>query len=564
MEEAQEEMGLDPFSFIPIDYHPSNPLIEAAPGLLNMLLIFGMIAYASRSLSAGLKPFGGGPSRYQRVDASKIATRFKDVAGMDEAKQEIMEFVSFLKNPDKYRALGAKIPRGALLVGPPGTGKTLIARATAGEAGVNFFSLSGADFHEMFVGVGSSRVRDLFKQGRQHAPCIIFVDEIDAIGRARSNKGDDERENTLNQLLVEMDGFSSSANVVVLAGTNRVDVLDPALLRPGRFDRQISVGLPTLEGRHAIFEIHLQKLKLSEPISVYAKRLSPLTPGFSGADIANVCNEAALVAARKNKSAIDLSDFEAAIERVIGGLEKKNRVLSREERLTVAYHEAGHAVAGWFLEHADPLLKVSVVPRGVAALGYAMYQPKELHLFTKEQITDRMCMTLGGRAAETIMFDRITTGAQDDLSKVTKMAYAQVKTYGMSEKIGTLSFNKSHTYERNLYGERTAQTIDEEVRSIVQSAYARTEALLRSKKEQMEKVAKRLLVKEVLNVDDMVELLGPRQWTVKTTYDELTQELSGGPRPPEPPVALPHEDPQGTPGPVPQPDAGGGTPNPIA
>merc|ERR1719502_1235520 len=369
---------------------------------------------------------------------------FKDVAGVDEAKVEVMEFVQFLKDPSKFEKLGAKIPKGALLCGPPGTGKTLLAKATAGEASVPFFSISGSDFIEMFVGVGPSRVRDLFSGARESAPCIIFIDEIDAVGRARGkgnqSGGNDERENTLNQLLVEMDGFKESNGVVVLAGTNRVDILDQALLRPGRFDRQVEVGKPEIKGRKEVFKVHLRNLTLSEDMDDVAKRLAALTPGMAGAEIANVCNEAALIAARDDEATVQLTHFQKAVERVIGGLEKKNRILSLSERTTVAYHEAGHAIAGWFLEHADPLLKVSIVPRGQAALGYAQYLPQEHALYSMEQLQDMMCMTLGGRVSEEIKFERITTGAQDDLQKVTRIAYQQVTNFGMNEKIGRLSF----------------------------------------------------------------------------------------------------------------------------
>ncbi|MEY3188408.1 MAG: ATP-dependent zinc metalloprotease FtsH, partial [Bacteroidota bacterium] len=390
---------------------------------------------------------GGGPGGIFNVGKSKatlfekggtkVNITFADVAGLEEAKEEVMEIVDFLKQPKKYTALGGKIPKGALLIGPPGTGKTLLAKAMAGEAQVPFFSLSGSDFVEMFVGVGASRVRDLFKQAREKAPCIIFIDEIDAIGRARGKNAmmsNDERENTLNQLLVEMDGFGGDTGIIILAATNRPDVLDSALLRPGRFDRQISIDRPDVKGREEIFKVHLGPIKVSENLDVH--KLAEQTPGFAGADIANVCNEAALIAARKGKTGVEMKDFQDAIDRVIGGLEKKNKIISKEEKEVIAYHEAGHAICGWFLEHAYPLLKVTIVPRGTAALGYAQYTPKEQYLYTIEQLTDQMCMTLGGRAAEQIFFGKISTGASNDLQQITKMAYSMVTTYGMNEKIG--------------------------------------------------------------------------------------------------------------------------------
>ena len=389
--------------------------------------------------------FNIGKSKAQLFDKdTKVNVTFKDVAGLEEAKVEVMEIVDFLKNPKKYTDLGGKIPKGALLVGPPGTGKTLLAKAVAGEANVPFFSLSGSDFVEMFVGVGASRVRDLFRQAKEKAPCIIFIDEIDAIGRARGRNmmqgSNDERENTLNQLLTEMDGFGTDTGVIILAATNRPDVLDTALLRPGRFDRQIGIDKPDLVGREQIFKVHLKPLtKLSDDVD--PKKLASQTPGFAGAEIANVCNEAALIAARKNKKKVEMQDFQDAIDRVIGGLEKKNKLISPEEKEIVAYHEAGHAVTGWFLEYADPLLKVSIVPRGVAALGYAQYLPKEQYLYRKEQLLDSMCMTLGGRAAEEVFFGKISTGAQNDLERITKMAYAMVTIYGMNDKVGNVSFN---------------------------------------------------------------------------------------------------------------------------
>lgn len=417
----------------------------------------------------------------------------RDVAGCEEAKLEIMEFVNFLKNPTRYTELGAKIPKGALLTGPPGTGKTLLAKATAGEAKVPFITVSGSEFLEMFVGVGPSRVRDMFAMARKNAPCILFIDEIDAVGRKRGGRsfgGHSEQENTLNQLLVEMDGFNTSSNVVVLAATNRIDILDKALLRPGRFDRQIFVPPPDIKGRASIFKVHLGPLKTDLDKTEVARKLAALTPGFTGADIANVCNEAALIAARDLSQSISYKNFEAAIERVVAGLEKKTKVLQPEEKKTVAYHEAGHAVCGWFLEHADPLLKVSIIPRGMG-LGYAQYLPKEQYLYTKEQLFDRMCMTLGGRASEEIFFKRITSGAQDDLQKVTKNAYSQIVQLGMSEKVGNLSFDMPEKGEMVVdkpYSEETAQLIDNEVRELVARAYKRTIDMLTQHRENVEKV----------------------------------------------------------------------------
>jgi AFG3 family protein len=444
--------------------------------IIMAVLLVAVWLFIMRRMSGGA---GGGPGgQIFNIGKSKatlfdkeaqVSVTFNDVAGLEEAKQEVMEIVDFLKNPKKYTNLGGKIPKGALLIGAPGTGKTLLAKAVAGEAQVPFFSLSGSDFVEMFVGVGASRVRDLFRQAKDKAPCIIFIDEIDAIGRARGKNnivgGNDERENTLNQLLVEMDGFGTDSGIIILAATNRPDVLDSALLRPGRFDRQVSIDKPDLIGREQIFKVHLKPVKLADGVD--AKKLSAQTPGFAGAEIANVCNEAALIAARKNKEAVDMQDFQDAIDRVIGGLEKKNKIISPEEKRIVAYHEAGHAIAGWFLEHADPLVKVSIVPRGVAALGYAQYLPKEQFLYTTEQLIDGMAMTMGGRVAEDITFGKISTGAQNDLERITKLAYAMVTIYGMNEKVGNVSFNDTQgEYQFNKpYSEKTSELIDQEVRN---------------------------------------------------------------------------------------------------
>ena len=481
----------------------------------------------------GASIFNIGRSKAQLFDKdTKVNKTFKDVAGLQEAKLEVMEIVDFLQNPQKYTNRGGKIPKGVLLVGPPGTGKTLLAKAVAGEAGVPFFSLSGSDFVEMFVGVGASRVRDLFKQAKEKAPCIIFIDEIDAIGRARGKNlvqgSNDERENTLNQLLAEMDGFGTDSGVIIMAATNRPDILDSALMRPGRFDRQISVDRPDLQGREEIFHVHLQPLtKLSTDVD--AHKLAAQTPGFAGAEIANVCNEAALIAARHNKEAVDMQDFQDAIDRVIGGLEKKNKIISPEEKAIVAYHEAGHAIAGWFLEHADPLLKVSIVPRGVAALGYAQYLPKEQYLYRTEQLMDSMCMTLGGRIAEAIFFDKISTGAQNDLERITKLAYSMVTIYGMNDKVGHVSFHDpqgEYGYQRP-YSEKTAELIDQEVRALIQKAYDITKDLLTDKRAEVEKVAKALLEKEILFKADLEVLIGPRPYdpieeavVIETTTEE--------------------------------------------
>ena len=499
-----------------------------------LILLFVFFWFMMRRMSGPSGPggqiFNVGKSKAQLFDAeNKVKITFDNVAGLDEAKEEIQEIVEFLKNPGKFTKLGGKIPKGALLVGPPGTGKTLLAKAVAGEAGVPFFTLSGSDFVEMFVGVGAARVRDLFKQAKEKAPCIIFIDEIDAIGRSRG-KGqmpgsNDERENTLNSLLVEMDGFGTDSGVIVLAATNRPDVLDSALLRPGRFDRQISIDKPDIVGREAIFKVHLKPIKISEDVD--AKKLAAQTPGFAGAEIANVCNEAALIAARRNKAAVDMQDFQDAVDRVIGGLEKKNKIISPEEKKIVAYHEAGHAVAGWFLEHADPLVKVSIVPRGVAALGYAQYLPKEQFLYQTEQLMDEMCMTLGGRAAEEIIFGKISTGALSDLERVTKMAYSMVSIYGMNDKIGNVSFydSKSDGYRMTKpYSETTAETIDEEVRKLVLSAYERTKELLRSKLTELETLAKELLEKEILFQSDLENLIGKRPFEKETTYEAFTKK----------------------------------------
>ena len=443
-----------------------------------------------------------------------------------------MEIVDFLKSPKKYTALGGKIPKGALLVGPPGTGKTLLAKAMAGEAQVPFFSLSGSDFVEMFVGVGASRVRDLFKQAREKSPCIIFIDEIDAIGRARGKNAimsNDERESTLNQLLVEMDGFSGESGIIVLAATNRPDVLDTALLRPGRFDRQITIDKPDVKGREEIFKVHLKPIKISQKLDIH--KLAEQTPGFAGADISNVCNEAALIAARKGKEAVDMEDFQDAVDRVIGGLEKKNKIISSDEKRIIAYHEAGHAVCGWYLEHAYPLLKVTIVPRGTAALGYAQYTPKEQYLYNTDQLMDQICMTLGGRASEEIFFHKISTGAQNDLQQITRIAYSMVTVYGMNDKVGNVSFYDpaAENSFTKPYSEETSRLIDEEVRKLIDVAYVKTKELLQDKKEQVEKLAEALLDKEVLFQSDVENLIGKRPFEEKKAIHVVDEPTTDAP-----------------------------------
>ncbi len=512
---------------VPYEVESERDWIGGAIQLILPILLFVAIwVLLMRKMGggAGGGPGGGGIFNIGKSKATlfdkgtRVNITFADVAGLDEAKVEVMEIVDFLKNPKKYTNLGGKIPKGALLVGPPGTGKTLLAKAMAGEAQVPFFSLSGSDFVEMFVGVGASRVRDLFKQAREKAPCIIFIDEIDAIGRARGKNAmmtNDERESTLNQMLVEMDGFGTDTGIIVLAATNRPDVLDSALLRPGRFDRQISIDKPDLKGREDIFKVHLKPIKISKTLDIH--KLAEQTPGFAGADIANVCNEAALIAARKNKEAVDMQDFQDAVDRVIGGLEKKNKIISPEEKKIIAFHEAGHAICGWFLEHAYPLLKVTIVPRGTAALGYAQYTPKEQYLYNTDQLTDQICMTLGGRASEDIFFGKISTGAQNDLQQITRTAYAMVTVYGMNEKVGNVSFydpQQENAFTKP-YSDDTAKLIDYEVRHLIDSAYARTKKLLIDKKEEVEKLANALLEKEVLFQSDVEVLIGKRPFEEK-------------------------------------------------
>ncbi|MFK5958139.1 MAG: ATP-dependent zinc metalloprotease FtsH [Lutibacter sp.] len=486
---------------------------------LPFIFLIGLWIYFMKRMSGGGSGGGGqifsiGKSKAKLFDQDqKVKTSFKDVAGLEGAKEEIQEIVDFLKSPDKYTSLGGKIPKGALLVGPPGTGKTLLAKAVAGEANVPFFSLSGSDFVEMFVGVGASRVRDLFKQAQQKAPSIIFIDEIDAVGRSRGKNnitgGNDERENTLNQLLTEMDGFGTDTNVIVIAATNRADVLDKALLRAGRFDRQIYVDLPNLTERAEIFKVHLKPLKLNKDVDV--EFLSQQTPGFSGADIANLCNEAALIAARKSKKSVHHQDFLDAVDRIVGGLEKKNKIISPKEKKTIAFHEAGHATASWMLEHAAPLVKVTIVPRG-QSLGAAWYLPEERQIVQAEQMLDEMCATLAGRAAEKLIFDKISTGALNDLEKVTRQAKAMVTVYGLNDKIGNITYyDSSGQSEYNFtkpYSEETAQVIDKEISKIIEEQYKRAIQILADNKDKLTTLAELLLEKEVIFKKDLETIFG--------------------------------------------------------
>lgn len=507
---------------IPVTYKTEKDVFsDILSWILPLIIFIGIWMFIMRRMSGGgmgggNQIFNIGKSKATLIDQEKIEVTFSSVAGLEEAKEEIEEIVDFLKNPKKYTKLGGKIPRGAMLIGPPGTGKTLLAKAVAGEAKVPFFSLSGSDFVEMFVGVGASRVRDLFRQAKEKAPSIIFIDEIDAIGRARGRNAitgsNDERENTLNQLLTEMDGFGTNTGVIVLAATNRADVLDTALIRPGRFDRQIYIDLPDLSGRKAIFKVHLKPLKLAKDIDI--NFLARQTPGFSGADIANVCNEAALIAARRSKELVDKQDFLDAVDRIIGGLEKKSKIISPNEKKTIAYHEAGHATVSWLLEFASPLLKVTIVPRG-KSLGAAWYLPEERQLTTTEQLQDEMCAALGGRAAEDLFFNRISSGALSDLEKVTKMAYAMVSIYGMSNKVGNISYYDSSGRDAGFtkpYSEATAQLIDEEVANLIRQAYSRAKEILSHHKNQLVELADLLLEKEVIYKENLETIFGKRQW----------------------------------------------------
>ena len=490
--------------------------------VLPIVVFVGIWMFIMRRMSGGGSQggvFNVGKSQaklFEKSDSNRIT--FKDVAGQEGAKQEVKEIVDFLKNPGRYTELGGKIPKGALLVGPPGTGKTLLAKAVAGEANVPFFSLSGSDFVEMFVGVGASRVRDLFRQAKEKAPCIIFIDEIDAVGRARGKNpsmgGNDERESTLNQLLTEMDGFGTNSGIIVMAATNRADILDKALLRAGRFDRQIHVDLPDLNERKAIFGVHLRPLKLDPSVDV--DTLARQTPGFSGADIANVCNEAALIAARNSKRAVEKQDFLDAVDRIIGGLEKKTKVMTEKEKRTIAIHEAGHATLSWFLEHANPLIKVTIVPRG-RALGAAWYMPEERQITTKEQMLDEMCAILGGRAAEELFTGHISTGAMNDLERVTKQAYGMIAYAGMSDKLANLCYYNNEQYSFNRpYSERTAELIDNEVQAMINSQYERAKQLLTEHKEGHAELAKVLMEREVIFAEDVEKIFGKRPWASRS------------------------------------------------
>lgn len=562
MNAVQDKLGIPVEERLPVSYMDRSSWVNLLLPILPTMLFIGGLWYMTVR-RAGSQGGAGGAGGMFKIGKSKaklfnqeteVKIKFKDVAGCEESKEEIMEFVKFLQDPMKYEKLGAKIPRGAILSGPPGTGKTLLAKATAGEAGVPFLSVSGSEFVEMFVGVGASRVRDLFKTAREMAPSIIFVDEIDAIGKERGNGrmgGNDERENTLNQLLVEMDGFEASDHVVVLAGTNRVDILDKALLRPGRFDRHISIDVPDIEGRKAIFKVHLAgitlkavedikaaqsdvdfnkyQLLIEEAIEKLAGRLSALTPGFAGADIANCCNEGALIAAREDDVSVDTHHFELAIERVVAGLEKKSRILTPTEKKTVAFHEAGHAICGWFLEHADPLVKVSIIPRGQGALGYAQYLPKDQYLVSTEQFKHRMIMALGGRVSEELHFESVTSGASDDFKKITQMAQLMILKLGMSDKLGSVYFDTGDDgggfKVHNNYSESTARLIDQEVKRLIDEAYVECKKLLTEKLALVDKVAEEVFAKEVLTREDMVRLVGPRPFPEKN--DAIEKYLQG-------------------------------------
>lgn len=532
LEKAQQEVGEG--ARVTLTYETrtnyfTEILTYILPFLLMILIYFWFVRRMSKGGSGSGNIFSVGKSQAKVFDKeSRVSTTFREVAGLAEAKQEIQEIVEFLKNPERYTKLGGKIPKGALLVGPPGTGKTLLAKAVAGEAEVPFFSMSGSDFVEMFVGVGASRVRDLFKQAKEKSPCIVFIDEIDAIGRARGrnpNMGsNDERENTLNQLLTEMDGFDTNSGVIILAATNRADILDRALMRAGRFDRQIHVELPDMIDRKEIFQVHLRPLKLGEDVNV--DFLAKQTPGFSGADIANVCNESALIAARKMKEVVEKQDFLDAVDRIIGGLEKKNKIISVNEKATIAYHEAGHATVSWLLEHAHPLVKVTIVPRG-KALGAAWYLPEERQITTKEQLLDEICATLGGRAAEELVFKSISSGAQNDLEKVTRTSFAMVSYFGMSDKIGKVSYYDStgqmdYSFTKP-YSEKTAEVIDSEVNVIINQEYERAKKILSSNAEGHKKLAELLLEREVIFTEDLELVFGPRPWN-KSKEEEKVEE----------------------------------------
>ena len=542
LQAAEAQSGQD----VPVVYqNERNDWTSLLVNLLPWILIIGVWIFVMRSMARGAGAGGGGgimnvgkaKAQVFDKDNSKRVT-FKDVAGLEEAKVEIMEIVDFLKKADKYKELGAKIPKGALLVGPPGTGKTLLAKAVAGEANVPFLSISGSDFVEMFVGVGASRVRDLFEQAKQKAPCIVFIDEIDAIGRARGKNagfsGNDERENTLNQLLTEMDGFQTNTGVIVLAATNRADILDKALMRAGRFDRQIEVGLPDVKEREEIFNVHLRPLKLDPQLD--RSFLARQTPGFSGADIANVCNEAALIAARHNKKFISKEDFLAAIDRIVGGLERKNKIITDDEKRVIAYHEAGHATVSWILENASPLIKVTIIPRG-KALGAAWYLPEERQITTREQMMDELAATLGGRVSEQLTFGEVSTGALNDLERVTKQAYAMVAYYGMSDQVGTLSYYDS-TGQSDMsftkpYSEETARQIDAEARRVISEAYRMAEKVLKEHKEGLKELAELLLQREVVFTEDVERIFGKRKKDIERERREAEAKAKAaeGPAP---------------------------------
>jgi AFG3 family protein len=540
LEAVQKELGIPVQEYIPIQYVTETSLGEdffaAVPTLVAIASLFILVRFMNAAGAAGGGgAMGGGRNIFQVGKAFpagkkdvKSNVKFNDVAGLHQAKIEITEFVDFLKKPAKFESVGARLPKGGLLVGPPGTGKTLLAKAVAGEANVPFYSMSGSDFIEMFVGVGPSRVRDLFEQARKTAPSIIFIDEIDAVGRKRGaggsmGGGNDERENTLNQMLVEMDGFKGSTGIVVLAGTNRADVLDPALTRAGRFDRQIYVDKPDLSDREAIFKVHLKPVKLAKgtPMDEVARRMSALTPGMAGADIANICNEAAIFAARRGFDTVEMLDFESAVERVIGGLKKQNNLMSESDRKVVAVHESGHAIAGWFLQYADPLLKVSIVPRSSGALGYAQYMPEDMPLHSREALIDRMRITLAGRAAEELFIGKITTGASDDLQKVTNIAHQMVVVLGMNDKVGLLSYppkNDGNPEFVRPHSEATARLMDEEKKALVEAQYNYVKELLLTHKDKLLELSERLLVKDVLVTEDLVEVLGDRPYGLKDQY----------------------------------------------
>ena len=525
LSEAQKDIPEDEQIYFESDTQ-NNYVYEIISWILPLVLFFGIWIFIFKRMGGGGGIFNVGKSKAKMFDKESTAKKvtFNDVAGLKEAKQEVTEIVDFLKNPGKYTKLGGKIPKGALLVGPPGTGKTLLAKAVAGEADVPFFSMSGSDFVEMFVGVGASRVRDLFNQAKQKAPCIVFIDEIDAVGRARSSRtfsSNDERESTLNQLLTEMDGFDTNTGIIMIGATNRVEILDSALLRAGRFDRQIMIELPDLNERGEIFDVHLKGIKVNKALDLGF--LAKQTPGFSGADIANVCNEAALIAARHNKEEVDKQDFLDAIDRIIGGLEKKNKIITETEKRTIAYHEAGHATVSWLLENAQPLIKVTIVPRG-KALGAAWYLPEERQITTKEQMIDEMCSLVGGRASEEINFGKISTGALNDLERVTKYAYAMVTYYGMSEKLGNISFFNSSQDDYNFqkpYSEKTAELIDTEAKALLDQVYERTKQIIIDNKEKLSQLAELLLEREVIFTEDVENIFGKRKFANKEQEEAL-------------------------------------------